>query len=112
MTPQAQLVERLRALLDGAPRLREVSMFGGRAFLVREKLLVSALKDGGLLVRVAEGRHAELFAGPGARQVVMGAERTMGPGWVEVSPAALATADDLASWVAPALEHNAAQASG
>lgn len=49
MTPeQNALVERLRELLTGEAVLREVSMFGGRAFMVNEKMVVSAGKDGSL----------------------------------------------------------------
>lgn len=53
MTAQALLIARLRALLADEPVTREVSMFGGRSFMVNETMIVSALKDGGLLVRVA-----------------------------------------------------------
>ncbi|WP_454172399.1 hypothetical protein [Microbacterium maritypicum] len=53
MTPdQTVLVERVRALIADEPVVREVSMFGGRSVMVNEKMIVSALKDGGLLVRV------------------------------------------------------------
>ena len=46
MTPeQNALVERLRELLTGEAVLREVSMFGGRAFMVNEKMVVSAGKE-------------------------------------------------------------------
>lgn len=42
MTPsQSALVERLRAMLATEPALREVSMFGGRSFMVNEKLVVT-----------------------------------------------------------------------
>ncbi len=41
--PQQRLITRLRALLADEPVLREVAMFGGRSFMVDEKLVVSAL---------------------------------------------------------------------
>ena len=66
MTPeQSDLIERLRTLLLREPITREVSMFGGRSFMVNEKMIVSALKDGNLLVRVAADRHEELLHMPG-----------------------------------------------
>ena len=107
MTAQAELVERVRALLAGEEPVREVAMFGTRSFLVRDKLLAGALKDGGLLVRVAADRHEELLSRPGAAQAVMGPGRDMGPGWVEVAATAL-SGDGLAAWLDVALEHNRA----
>ncbi|MFT3888370.1 MAG: TfoX/Sxy family protein [Arachnia sp.] len=106
MTPaQADLVGRVRALLADEPVTREVPMFGGRSFMVDEKLLVSALKEGGLLVRVAAAEHEDLLRRPGAAQATMGPERTMGPGWIEVASEAL-TDDGLASWLHVALAYN------
>ncbi len=47
MTPeQGALVDRLRALLADEPAVREVAMFGGRSFMVSEKIAVSGLKSG------------------------------------------------------------------
>jgi TfoX/Sxy family transcriptional regulator of competence genes len=109
VTPaQTALVDRLRALLVDEPVQREVSMFGGRSFMVNDKMIVSALKGGGLLVRVAADRHEELLGRPGAEQTEMGPGRDMGPGWIEVEADALAADDALASWVDVALEHNTA----
>ena len=109
MTPeQTRLVDRVRTALAEESVVREVSMFGGRSFMVREKLAVCALKSGALLVRVDADRHAELLDRPGAAQAEMGARRTMGPGWIEVAAAALDSETDFARWVGLALEHNRA----
>ncbi|MBC3193167.1 TfoX/Sxy family protein [Pseudonocardia sp. C8] len=110
--PQSALVARLRDLLAGEPSTREVAMFGGRAFMVDEKMVVSALKDGDLLVRVPAARHDELLARPGAEQAEMGAGRSMGPGWISVSARAVGTADGLSFWLDVALAHNRAAARG
>jgi len=107
MEPDADLAERVRALLAEQPATREVSMFGGRAFLVNDRIVVSAQRTGELLVRVPEERHEELTARPGARQAVMGADRDMGPGWVTVSAASVA-GEALSFWLWVALEHNLA----
>ena len=109
---QAALLTRLRDLLADEPVLREVAMFGGRCLMVNEKLLVSASKDGGLLVRVPAERHDELLVRPGAEQAEMGTGRTMGPGWIEVAPEALADEQGLAAWVGVALEYNRAITAG
>ncbi|PMB98191.1 TfoX/Sxy family protein [Brevibacterium luteolum] len=109
MTPaQEALVDRLRSLLADEPVLREVSMFGGRSFVVNEKLAVSALKSGGLLVRVGADQHTELLTRPGAQQATMGADREMGPGWIEVDAAAIDSDEGLAVWLDVAMEHNRA----
>lgn len=107
MTPaQEALVERLRSLFANEPVLREVSMFGGRSFMVNEKLAVSALKSGGLLVRVDAEQHTELLTRPGVQQATMGADREMGPGWIEVEAATVEDDENLAAWLDIAMEHN------
>lgn len=107
MTPaQILLVERVRELIADEPVQREVSMFGGRSFMVNEKMVVSALKGGGLLVRVDAERHDELLDRPGATQAEMGPGRDMGPGWIEVTADAIATDQGLASWVEVAMAYN------
>lgn len=81
-------------------------MFGGLSFMVNEKMVVSVLRDGDLLVRVDPGRNEELVALPGAGQAEMGAGRTMGPGWIHVAGDAIATEERLSFWIAVALAYN------
>ncbi|MDO4887252.1 MAG: TfoX/Sxy family protein [Actinomycetaceae bacterium] len=108
MTPeQSELVRRIRALLVDEPAVREVSMFGGRAIMVNEKMIVSAGKDGSLLVRVDAARHDELLDEAGTAQATMGAGRSMGRGWIDVNPEALAD-QRLIFWVETAMAHNRA----
>lgn len=103
---QADLIERLRALLAEESSTREVSMFGGRSFMVNDKMVVSALKDGDLLVRVDAERHGELTRQPGATQAEMGAGRDMGPGWIAVAAASIASNEGLSFWLDAALDYN------
>ncbi len=113
MTPeQHHLVQRVRALVDDEPDVREVPMFGGRAIMVNDKMIVSAGKTGDLLVRVAAGRHEALLGEPGAAQARMGAGRGMGPGWITVAPEAVADDGRLAFWVEVAMRHNRAITGG
>lgn len=107
-----ELIDRLRALLADESSTREVSMFGGRAFMVNDKMVVSALKGGDLLVRVDAERHDELTEVPGASQAEMGAGRTMGPGWISASDDSIASDEQLSFWVDVALEHNRAAKRG
>ncbi|QEE62011.1 TfoX/Sxy family protein [Salinibacterium sp. dk2585] len=109
MTPeQGELVERLRARLAEEPTVREVSMFGGRSFMVNEKMIASALKNGGLLVRVAAEEHERLVERAGARQAEMGEGRDMGPGWIEVEADAIADEGGLGEWLEVAMRYNRA----
>lgn len=103
---RSSLIERVRALLVDEPSTREVSMFGGRSFMVNNAMLASAVANGDLLVRVAPGRHDELMAMPGAASAEMGVGRTMGPGWISVSSASIASEKRLSFWIRAALEHN------
>lgn len=107
MTPaQTALIERLRDLLAEEPVRREVSMFGGRSVMVNEKMIVSALKGGGLLVHVAPDQHHELLRKPEADQAEMGAGRDMGPGWIEVEAEAIKDDEILTYWVGVAMAYN------
>lgn len=102
----SNLAERLRIVLANEPTLREVSMFGGKAFMINEKIIVSALKDGDLLVRVAAEKHDEMLLKPGVSPAKMGAERSMGAGWVTIKSEAIADTESLLRWIAAAMEHN------
>jgi len=104
-TKQTELIERLRRLFDGEPSLREVSIFGGRSFMVDGKIVVAAMKAGDLLVRIPPELHPELIAQSGVSQPHMGAGRSMGPGWISVSGPAIETDQRLRFWVALALDH-------
>lgn len=111
-TAQDVLIERLRGLLATEPVPREVSMFGGRSFMINEKMVVSAFKDGGLLVRVPADQHAELLAHPGAAQAEMGAGRDMGPGWIEIAAASVGDDEVLDFWLGVAMAYNRAVTGG
>lgn len=106
MTKQAELIERLRALLTDEPSTREVSMFGGQAFMVNDKMVASAMTGGDLLVRVGAERDDELNQLPGAAPAEMGAGRTMGPGWIAVSVESITNDEQLSFWLDIAMDHN------
>lgn len=99
------LAARLRSLLDGTAEVREQAMFGTRAFLVEDRLVVCARSGGDLLVRVDADRAAALAARPGAAQAVMGPGRSMGPGWIDVEAESIADDGSLRAWLDEALAH-------
>lgn len=113
MTPdQTAIVERVRALLADEPTVRELTMFGGRCVMVNEKMIVSVVKDGGLLVRVDAAAHDELLSRPGAAQATMGPGRDMGPGWIKVAAGAVSDDEQLSAWIAKAMDYNRAVTGG
>ena len=103
---QTSLIERIRALITDETVVREVSMFGGRAMMVNEKMIVSARKGGGLLVRIDAEQHDALLERPGAMQAQMGSGRDMGPGWIDVAADDIRNDQQLASWVELAMDYN------
>lgn len=105
-TAQTALIERLRDLLADETVLREVSMFGGRSFMVNDKMVVSARRTAVSWCESPADRHQELLERPGAEQAEMGAGRDMGPGWIEVDAASISDDEKLSSWIRVALEHN------
>lgn len=103
-----ELIDRLRMALAECTPLREVTMFGSRAFMLDEAMLVCALAGGRLLVRVDPDQHETLLTRPGANQAEMGPGRDMGPGWIDVAAEVIDTDEGLDAWLRVALEHHAA----
>lgn len=109
-----ELADRVRALLSvGSPsgpdgQVEEKRMFGTRAFLLDGHILVGVRKGGVLLVRVDEENGAALVTRSGVATAVMGA-RTMGTGWLDVSPSALSGDDALMFWLDVAREDAASR---
>ena len=105
MSTSRSLIERVRTELDQQGVVREVAMFGGRAFMVNGKLVVSVGGDENLLVRVEPARAAELLAIDGALPAEMGG-RSMGPSWMLVASGAVETDEGLSFWLGVALAYN------
>ncbi|MFT3899149.1 MAG: TfoX/Sxy family protein [Gordonia sp. (in: high G+C Gram-positive bacteria)] len=108
MDARDALVIRLREHLAEEPVTREIAMFGGRAFMLNEKMACCAFKGGDLLVRIDAAEHDELLDRPGAAPMVMGADRVMGPGWIVVDSGAIDDEESLQWWLEKALAYNRA----
>lgn len=108
-TEREQLTDRVRAALADERTTREVSMFGGRSFMVNGAMVVAARGED-LLVRIDPGRSGELLARPGAEQAEMGAGRSMGPRWITFSGKAIGSDEELFWWIGVGLDHNATTA--
>ena len=99
------LADRIRDALAATPS-REVKMFGGLSFLVNERMIVSASRDGALLVRADPDQADELLATPGAQPAEMGVGRAMGNSWISVAGETIASDENLDFWIGVALEYN------
>jgi TfoX/Sxy family transcriptional regulator of competence genes len=93
----AELADRIRALVRDEPGLTEKRMFGGLAFLIGGNMAVSASSQGGLLLRVDPAMTQSLVSEPQVRRFEMRG-RAM-DGWLRVDVEALADDDDLRRWV-------------
>lgn len=106
MAYDREVADRVRQALSPQPSVREVTMFGGLSFMVNERIVVSVMGDGALLVRADPQRADELLAIKGASPAEMGTGRPMGRGWITVAREAVATHENLGFWIGVALEHN------
>lgn len=97
MAYDERLAERVRDLVP--PGTPEVAMFGGLAFLVHTHLAVSVSADG-LLLAVPD---VDAALRRGAERMRMG-ERVM-TGFVRVAGPLVASDEELAAWVGPAVAH-------
>jgi TfoX/Sxy family transcriptional regulator of competence genes len=91
-----QLAQRIRDILAPRADVGEKKMFGGIAFMVRDRMAVGVVKDD-LMVRVGPDAHDEALAQPHARPMDMGGR--VSRGFVYVAPAGLASDDALQGWI-------------
>jgi TfoX/Sxy family transcriptional regulator of competence genes len=93
------LADRIRAALAGRDDVREQKMFGGIAFMVRERMAVGVINDD-LMVKLDPAAHDDAMA----ERHVRAMDFTGRPmrGMVYVAPAGVADDADLARWVSTA----------
>ena len=97
-SPRDALARRVRDVLSSHADVREVNMFGCRAFMVDDRLAVGARGEGALLVRADPADFDDLQR-RGAEQASMRSGRPMGAGWLDVPPSRLDDDAELAFWV-------------
>jgi len=97
MAYDRELADRLREVLRGERGLSEKRMFGGVAFLVDDRLAVSASSRGGLLLRIDPSQSGALLSDPRVQLFEMRG-RPMG-GWLHVDAEVVGTDDELRRWV-------------
>ncbi|PHN07908.1 TfoX/Sxy family protein [Flavilitoribacter nigricans] len=105
MAVDLYLIDRMRRILES--RLvawYEKKMFGGRCFMVDEKMCFVARRNGGLMVRIDPAESEALLTREGASQMVHG-NRTMS-GFLYLTPEACAEDAELEFWLDKCLEYN------
>ncbi|WP_198174152.1 TfoX/Sxy family protein [Mesorhizobium xinjiangense] len=95
----SELADRIRTILADDPNCGEIRMFGGVCFTLNGNMLVGAMREDGLLVRVGEAQEADALSRPGATRMAFTNREMMG--FVVVDPATL-DQDALRSWIAMA----------
>ena len=97
MPYDADLADRIRALLGDEPGLSEMRMFGGLAFLIGGNMAVAASGQGGVLVRVDPAQSDTLVATTNARRMEMRGREMRG--WLRVDAEDVRDPSELARWV-------------
>jgi hypothetical protein len=92
-----ELAGRIRKVVRGERGLSEKGMFGGLAFLIDEKMAVSASSKGGLLLRIDPTQTASLVSEPHVRLFEMRGREM--DGWLRVDAEVLETDEELRRWV-------------
>lgn len=97
MPYDAELAERVRALLAGEPSLSERRMIGGGLGFMLSGNFCVGVHDDRLTVRVGREQHTKLLARPHVEEMAMAGKPMLG--WLYVTSDGLKTERALASWV-------------
>jgi hypothetical protein len=97
MTYDLELANRIREVMEGERGLSEKRMFGGLAFLIDDKMAVSASSKGGLLLRIDPTLTESEVSEPHIRPFEMRGREM--DGWLRVDAEVLETEDVLRRWV-------------
>lgn len=97
MTISDELTARIRSFVALDPRITEKKMFGGIAFLLDGKILVSSRRTGTLLVQCGAESAAEVTKEPGVSPMIMKGKPAAN--FIDVDNDRLETDDDLKRWI-------------
>jgi TfoX/Sxy family transcriptional regulator of competence genes len=103
MANSETLITWVRAALAGVPKVKEKKMFGSIAFMVNDKMCISAGHDR-LMCRIDPATHDEAILQKGVTTVVMKGREYKG--YVHVSGKVVTTAEDLQHWVERCMAYN------
>jgi TfoX/Sxy family transcriptional regulator of competence genes len=97
------LAKRIRESLANLPNVEEKKMFGGLAFMVDDKMCLTAGPDC-MMCRVDPALHDDLVIKDGCRTVIM--RNKAYKGYIYVDENAVKTKEDFHFWIALALDFN------
>jgi len=103
MAYDEKLAERLRTALAGNSGLSEKKMFGGIAFMIKDKMCVGVSKDE-MVLRCEPEMTDALLKKKGVRMFDM-TGRPM-KGWLLINEEGIKSKKDFDFWISLALEHN------
>lgn len=103
MAYNEKLVNRIRVALSHLPKVEEKKMFGGMAFMVDNKMCITAGADK-IMCRIDPAVHEEAIKREGCRTVKMKGREYKG--YVNISEDAIKTKKDFDYWIGIALEYN------
>ena len=103
MNQQADLASRIRGLVGLDPRVTEKRMFGGVAFLLNGRILVSARRTGTLLVQTSVEAANAALKRPGVTMMVMGGRQARN--FIDVDYDSLETDEELQGWLSLAEQY-------
>jgi TfoX/Sxy family transcriptional regulator of competence genes len=103
MAYSEKLANRIREALRHLSVVKEKKMFGGIAFMVDNKMCLTAGSDK-IMCRIDPAIHEEVIKRKGCRTVIMKGREYRG--YVYISEANLQTADNFNYWVSLALDFN------
>lgn len=103
MAYSEKIAERIRQALSAVPNVEEKKMFGGLAFMVDNKMCITAGADR-IMCRIDPAFHEEATTRKGCQTVIMkGSEYK---GYVHVNEDSIKNENDLNYWVCLALDYN------
>ena len=103
MAYNERLAKRIRAALSNLPRVVEKKMFGGLAFMVDDKMCITAGADT-IMCRIDPSIHGEVIKNKGCKTVMMRGKAYKG--YVYVNAENIESSDDFNYWIALALSYN------
>lgn len=103
MAYDEKLADRMRIALAHLPKVREKEMFGGLAFMVDNKMCVTAGADR-IMCRIDPAIHAEAIKRKGCRTVIMRGREYKG--YVHVDKDSIKNKKDFDYWIGLALDFN------
>ncbi len=103
MAYNEKLANRIRAALAHMPKVEEKKMFGGLAFMVDNKMCITAGVDR-MMCRIDPAIHEEVIKRKGCNTVIMRGREYKG--YVHVNEDSIKDKKDFSYWIELALEYN------